>query len=168
MSLGTFGAVGVKSKKVMPDPKTMVIIEGYIEDICASEGVPPSIVKGVVWLESNFDITAYRYNYLNPADRSYGLMQLTLPTAQEIWGTSSKVAESNLYDPIFNIWLGTRYLKTQYSKYGSWEKAVAAYNAGAPRYTQAGMFINQSYVNIVFKAAQILKDSVIAFSKLIK
>jgi len=157
--------VGVRSRAIMPPSAQMIIIEGYVEDICRIMGVPESIVKGVIWQESKYDIYSYRWNDDNPNDRSFGLMHLTMPTANEIAGVQLK--QEDLYEPIFNIYLGTQYLLNLYQRYKDWSKAVAAYNAGSPRYTQAGMFINQSYVNIVFKAAQILKDSVINYAKLL-
>lgn len=149
----------------MPSPAQMIILEGYVEDICRVMKVPESIVKGVIWQESKYDMYSYRWNENNSQDRSFGLMHLTLPTASEI--AEVQLKQEDLYEPIFNIYLGTQYLLNLYQKYGDWTKAVAAYNAGSPRYTQAGMFINQYYVNVVFRAAEILKDSVIDYARLL-
>jgi soluble lytic murein transglycosylase-like protein len=159
----------VSLRAIIPSAQRMIELEGYIEDIAASEGVPPAIVKGVAWQESKFDELSYRYNYSNPADRSYGLMHLTIPTASEIYskaiGYPVTIQAQSLYEPIFNIWLGTRYLKTLYDKYRNWDEAVAAYNAGVPRYTQAGMFLNQGYVNAVFKVANLLGSYVTSLAQ---
>lgn len=158
----------VASRAIIPSAQKMIELEGYIEDIVASEGMPPAIIKGMVWQESKFDEFSYHYNYDRPADRSYGLMHLTLPTANETWtkaGGTGTVTSNSLYDPIFNIWLGTLYLKSLYNKYRNWNKAVAAYNAGAPRYTPAGGFINQGYVNAVFKVANMLGSYVTSLAQ---
>jgi soluble lytic murein transglycosylase-like protein len=159
----------VASRAIIPSAQRMIELEGYIEDIAVSEGVPPAIVKGMAWQESKFDELSYRYNYNNPADRSYGIMHLTLPTANEVYskaaGYSVTFTAQDLYEPILNIWLGARYLKTLYDKYANWNKAVAAYNAGSPRYTQAGMFLNQGYVNAVFKVANLLGSYVTSLAQ---
>jgi len=120
-------------------------------------GVPYQVVVGVIQQESKFDPNSYRWNEENPADRSFGLMHLTVPTAQEvankIWGVGTVAIDQNfLYNPRNNVQLGTYYLKQQYNKYGqNWTNAVSAYNAGKP--IQSNML---TYVANVFqKGAQI-------------
>ena len=51
-----------------------------------------------------------------------GIMQLMPGTAKELG--------VNLNDPIENIYGGAKYLKQQKEKFGSWERALWAYNAG--------------------------------------
>lgn len=158
--------MSIASRAIIPSPQRMIEIEGFVEDVAAFVGVvPPSIIKGIIWQESKFDEFSYRYNYNNPADRSYGLMHLTMPLAQEI-NPDEVQTYVDLYEPILNIWIGSEYLKKLYQRYGNWPKAIAAYNAGSPRYVAAGVFINQNYVNIVLRVANILKTSVIKALKL--
>ena len=64
-------------------------------------------------------------------------MHLTIPTAQnvadKIFGKSKvKIDKNYLYNPTNNIRLGVSYLKEQFTRWGSWPKAISAYNAGRP------------------------------------
>jgi soluble lytic murein transglycosylase-like protein len=160
--------MSVKSRAIMPPPDEMAKIEGWIEDIANMVGVPSPIIKGIVWEESKYDINSFRYNYNNVYDRSYGLMHLSIQTAQYIANivapNTYTITASSLYDPYMNLWLGCEYLKMLYNKYGDWNMAISAYNAGSPRYTSAGNFINQAYVNNVVKVSQILRNHVVPFA----
>lgn len=157
--------MAILKRATMPSPQRMVEIEGYVEDIARVEGVPASIVKGVIWQESKFDELSHRFNQEKVADRSYGLMHLAVPTAREVSG-NAKLQASDLYEPMYNIWIGCRYLSNLYKKYKDWSKAVSAYNYGHVEYVAAGIFANQNYVNIVLRVANILKTSVIKAFKL--
>jgi soluble lytic murein transglycosylase len=89
----------------------------------------PYLVASLIRQESEFNPNA-----ISRAN-AVGLMQL-LP------GTGKKVAKdvklrhfnaSQLYTPAVNLQLGTRYFKTMVDKFGSFEYALAAYNAGSDR-----------------------------------
>ncbi len=58
---------------------------------------------------------------------SYGLVMVTLPTAQEYGyrGTAEGLA-----DPRANVRAGLAFLAAMFRRFGSWDKAYAAYNAG--------------------------------------
>gem|GEM_PF-3817085 len=144
----------------MPSPQRMVEIEGYVEDIARVERVPAPIIKGIIWQESKFDELSYRFDQEKVTDRSYGLMHLTVPTAREVSGYPN-LQHPDLYEPMYNIWLGCRYLKVLYNKYKDWSRAISAYNYGHVKYIATGIFANQNYVNVVLKVANILKTSVI-------
>jgi len=99
--------------------------------------VPRDIVLGVIEQESRYDAQSYRWNEDNAADRSFGLMHLTIPTAQEmanqLYGTGKVTVDiPYLYVAENNLRLGTYYLKKQFDKYGTWDRAISAYNAGRP------------------------------------
>ena len=89
----------------------------------------PYLVASLIRQESEFNPNAISHA------NAVGLMQL-LPV------TGKKVAKdvkmhhfnaSQLYTPAVNLQLGTRYFKTMVDKFGSFEYALAAYNAGSDR-----------------------------------
>jgi len=92
-------------------------------------GLDPYLVASLIRQESEFNPNAISHA------NAVGLMQL-LPV------TGKKVAKdvklrhfnpSQLYMPTVNLELGTRYFKTMVDKFGSFEYALAAYNAGSDR-----------------------------------
>ena len=96
-------------------------LEPLIQEASRQHNLPPSLVKAVVKVESNF----------NPAATSpkgaQGLMQLMPETADYLQVT-------NPYDIRENIWAGTRYLGMLLQKFENrLPLALAAYNAGPQR-----------------------------------
>ncbi|MBW2234421.1 MAG: lytic transglycosylase domain-containing protein [Deltaproteobacteria bacterium] len=91
--------------------------DGVIEAAAGSEGLPPALVKAVIAAESNF----------NPRARSpkgaQGLMQLMPQTAAHLGVTDA-------YEVQQNVHAGTRYLARMVERFGDWQRALAAYNAG--------------------------------------
>jgi soluble lytic murein transglycosylase len=95
----------------------------------AQNDLDPYLVASLVRQESEFNPNA-----ISRAN-AVGLMQL-LP------GTGKRVAKdlkihhftpSQLYTPTMNLQLGTKYFKSMVDRFGSFEYALAAYNAGADR-----------------------------------
>ena len=113
-------------------------IIGLASGIAREYDVPRDIVLGVIEQESKYDTQSYRWNEENPADRSFGLMHLTIPTAQamadKIYGMGNiVVSDQYLFVPENNLRLGIYYLREQYERFGqSWPNAISAYNAGRP------------------------------------
>lgn len=98
-----------------------IIVEKYAKKY----SVPKELVFAVIKVESNFDP-----NVVSSAG-AMGLMQM-LPSTYE-WLTSKlgdEYSQDALYDPETNIKYGTYYLQYLYSRFGSWEKAIIAYNWG--------------------------------------
>lgn len=89
-------------------------------------GVPSELVFAVIKAESGFDKDATSHA------GAVGLMQV-LPSTSE-WLAEFHFYESStaipLYDPETNIRYGVYYLQYLFSKFGSWEKAIIAYNWG--------------------------------------
>ena len=83
----------------------------------ASHGLDPDLVKAIVKAESGFDPKAVSKK------GARGLMQLMPETAKQ-YGVKDP------FDPKENIRAGTRHLKRMLDRFGSTEKALAAYNAG--------------------------------------
>lgn len=91
---------------------------------CEEFGVPPEEVYAVIWCESKFDKNAVS------SAGACGLMQLLPSTAQ--WLSKQLGAEYSpdmLFDPDYNIRLGTMYLAYLKQNF-SGDYAFAAYNAG--------------------------------------
>jgi soluble lytic murein transglycosylase len=94
-----------------------------------ANGLPPSLVAGIIRQESAFDPRA-----TSPVG-ARGLMQLMPPTAREMASRlDSPSPRAGLYDPEYSIELGSAYLKQLLKMFdGNVELAVASYNGGPNR-----------------------------------
>ena len=97
--------------------RNITAYDDLIVDAASSHGVPPALVKAVIAAESNFDPRA------RSPKGAQGLMQLMPQTARLL-----RVQDA--YDVEQNIQGGTRYLARMVERYGDWQRALAAYNAG--------------------------------------
>ncbi len=100
----------------------------YVEKYSEEYGVPREVILAVIKCESSFTADAVSYR------GAVGLMQI-MPSTYE-WLCTKTGEEPNtslLYDPDINIKYGTYYLSYLYSRFGVWETAYAAYNAGDNR-----------------------------------
>lgn len=89
-----------------------------VKKASATFGLPAQLINSVIQTESG-----YQPNAVSSAG-AIGLMQLMPATAREM-------GVENPYDPIQNIWGGTRYLSSLVNQFhGDVKLAVAAYNAG--------------------------------------
>ncbi len=88
--------------------------------------VPANLIFAVIRTESNFDPNAIS------SVGAVGLMQIMPSTfrwlSDDMLG--EKLEDGMLYDPETNIRYGVYYLRRLYDRYGSWQTACAAYNAG--------------------------------------
>ena len=98
----------------------------YVDKYSAEYGVPSELIWAVIKTESGFDSSA------ESEVGAVGLMQLMPDTFNEI--TTYRLKEGldggMRYDPETNIRYGTYYLSYLYERYGNWDAAIAAYNAG--------------------------------------
>jgi len=139
-----------------------------IRSAAASQGLDPMLVAGLIRQES-----AFQPRSVSRA-KAIGLMQV-LP------GTGKRLARelripfnrSKLFDPDYNIRLGTKYLADLVALFGSEEPALAAYDAGEDRiagwqaerkYEEMAEFIEsipitetREYVQIVSRNASIYR-----------
>ena len=99
-------------------------LEPLIQEASRRHHLPPSLVKAVIRVESNFNSAA------TSPKGAQGLMQLMPGTAEDL-----KVADP--YDPRENVWGGARYLRMLLEKFNfQLPLALAAYNAGPQRVSQ--------------------------------
>lgn len=99
--------------------------DALIERMARRFDVPAALVKAVVRAESNFQRLAVSRK------GAQGLMQLMPATAAEL-------GVEDPFDPEENVWGGTRYLRALKDRFGSWQHALAAYNAGPTAVEQYG------------------------------
>lgn len=116
------------------------------------------LILAIIMTESQFDPWARSHK------GARGLMQVMPDTAK--WLSPQLGLEyegfSSLYDPEYNIKLGTRYLYMMHQKYGDIEKAIAAYNRGPKglaRYSRRGTGLSSTYLDRVMTYYKELKNS---------
>jgi soluble lytic murein transglycosylase-like protein len=99
-------------------------LEPVVREASRHFNLPPSLIKAVIRVESNFVPAA------TSPKGAQGLMQL-MP------GTAEQLQVNDAYDIQENIWAGTRYLCMMLEKFGyRLPLALAAYNAGPQRVQQ--------------------------------
>ena len=125
-----------------------------VEAASAKYNVPAALILGHIKQESSFNPKAYRAEpQIN--DGSTGLMQVLLNTARSM---DKGVTVEKLYDPAYNIDIGTRYIAKNMQRYpGDLQSAIAAYNAGSAFKDANGRYVSgsgkidvQGYVDKVY------------------
>ena len=86
--------------------------QAALEEVCESEGIPITVALGLIETESTFKEDAVSYT------GCYGLCQLN-----PRYFPCNLTAEDNIRE-------GIKYLGYQLRRYGNWESALTAYNAG--------------------------------------
>lgn len=91
-------------------------------------GLPPELVYAVILTESSFDSDAVS------SAGAKGLMQLTDDTNEWVaWRLGEEAEPSRIFEPGLNIRRGCYLLSYLYERFGGWNEALAAYNAGVGR-----------------------------------
>lgn len=141
-------------------------------DAASRHGLPVPLVRAIVQVESGGNPWAYRFEpdflarYVEPTPRrfgavsveserfgratSWGLMQVMGQVARERGCDAAFL--SALCEPRLGLEYGCRqlsWLRDRYLARWGWDGVTAAYNAGSPRVTPDGRFVNQAYVDRV-------------------
>jgi soluble lytic murein transglycosylase len=142
--------------------------ESSISQWSTHAGVDPMLTAGLIRQESAFEPEAHS------GANAMGLMQL-LPKTARLVAQHAKVryARAQLFDPDYNIRLGTIYFSGLQKSFGNVESALAAYNAGEERvaqwnagqsYRELAEFVDsipftetRDYVEIVTRNAEIYR-----------
>jgi soluble lytic murein transglycosylase len=142
--------------------------ESFIVARSTTAGVDPMLTAGLIRQESAYDPEAHSHA------NAFGLMQLLPKTAQR-FAKQAKMRYSTpmLYQPDYNIHIGTIYFAGLQRSFGSVESALAAYNAGEDRvafwtsgqtYREPAEFVDsipftetREYVEIVTRNADIYR-----------
>jgi hypothetical protein len=148
-------------------------IREAIEAAARRYGLPPEIVYGVCLQESGLNPWAVRYephyrwivrdSRLRPATcsaateqtlqrMSWGLMQVMGAVIRE-QGRAGWLTEA-VGSIDLQLEYGCRHLAKAVRRWGGIEPGLAAYNAGSPRRTATGQFVNQHYVDDVMRRAE--------------
>ena len=99
--------------------------ETYIYHYSAEFGLDPYLVMGVIRAESSF-----RSDVVSPAG-ARGLMQIMPATgAEQAQRKGIAYHDDYLFDPAYNIRMGTYYLARLLHMFPAQDTAIAAYNAG--------------------------------------
>lgn len=121
------------------------VLRATAADIAIQEGVPPELFLALVHAESSFNPKALS------RVGAIGLTQLMPATARELG--------VNPHDPVQNLVGGARYLRSQFERFGSWQLALAAYNAGPTRVARLGRIPNitetKNYVSKIITMASL-------------
>lgn len=133
--------------------------EDLVQRYCSAYDVPEPLVYAVIRAESDFDPNAESHV------GAIGLMQLMPDTLDWISRVLGEAPEGDIHEPSVNLKYGIYYLRHLYDRFGNWDTALAAYNAGHgrvgnwlkdSRYSDDGITLKnipidetRNYVNIV-------------------
>jgi soluble lytic murein transglycosylase-like protein len=136
--LGALGLISVLLPIRLDCPTYNVKLQDYLFEAHSVSNIDWRLVKAVAIVESELNHRAR-----GGKGRWHGLMQLS-----EFHARQNGIQISDLYDPIANIHIGSRYLSDMIQKYGL-RGGIQAYSMGETRYSQGGR--NQRYCNKVLK-----------------
>jgi soluble lytic murein transglycosylase-like protein len=148
-----------------------------IRDKAVVYGLDPLLVAAIILKEISGNPCAMRYEpnfqYIHNAKHYAELIESTYETEVRAQSTSwgfmqvmGAVARehdhngwlSELCIPRIGIEYGCRHLKTMFNRHNHLDSAIAAYNAGSPRFLENGNYVNQKYVDKVLKTYNQLKE----------
>lgn len=125
-------------------------IEAMLDQAADAHGIPRAILKGIAQRESSwrqFESDGSPVAGRNSSSTDWGILQINDLAHPDAFPRAKT-------DLAFNLDYGATYLASQFRRYGNWQDAVAAYNAGSVRRSGSGQYANQAYVSFVFDAAR--------------
>lgn len=144
--------------------------------IAAQYNLDPKLLTAIILVESGGNRFAVRYqpNYrhlckVGAFSKDLGIKYLTEKTFQktshglmQIMGGTARYLgfkgyPAQLYEPENNIRYGAKLLWELKKRYADPRDIVASYNAGQAKKTKTGQYINQGYVNKVYRKLELLQ-----------
>ena len=140
-----------------------------IKRAAGEEGIDENLYLAICTIESGLEATVVRYepgykytHKVNEWGLQFKISGVTEEALQKFSYGASQIMGAVMreygYRETLATWAqdleapiryGAKHLKRYLMKYDTMEKAVASYNAGSPRVTPGGMFVNQRYVDKV-------------------
>lgn len=120
------------------------MIEQMILSVAMSVGINPLLLLSICQVESNL------INTNNVNDPSYGIAQVLLPTARNIFPNVDILA---LQQPKVNVTIAAKHFKSLIIRFKTEKNAVSAYNVGHIDHIDISkkVYVNQKYVDKVYK-----------------
>lgn len=145
-------------------------MQEILKQRCEKHRCPYDIMRAIVTVESHWDPHAVRYekNYkylfyprkyavlLNiPYTTEKILQQMSWGLGQVMGGTAREMGYNGplprLSDPAIGLEYACIYFHKRCNQYYTLKEKISAYNAGSPRFTEDGAYVNQDYVDKVIK-----------------
>lgn len=144
-----------------------------IQKKAAAHGLDPILIASIIMVESTGNPCATRFepgwqyfpqtNIMRDYGDQLGISTETVKSQMATsWGSMQIMGATafdhgfrdhfvKLCEPEVGIEYGVTHLRSLIMKYGSTDDAIAAYNAGSPRKTKAGTYVNERYVDKVMR-----------------
>jgi soluble lytic murein transglycosylase-like protein len=115
-----------------------------IKDTSNAYKLKPTVMCGLAWHESDKFKFAHRKIKDSNGRWSYGLYMIQMETALSI---DKEAIESKLLTPAYNASIAHRIFQRNLAKYGTYQYAIAAHNAGT---IKNGKITNSDFVKLVY------------------
>jgi peptidoglycan lytic transglycosylase len=130
--------------------------ESIIRGHAHNYDLDPALIAAVIYQESKFEVDA------RSDAGAIGLMQVQPETAKGIATRTggSRFRVDDLYDPEINVRYGSWYLRHLLDKYGSEDRALAAYNGGQGNVDRGVVYTEtRHYVERVLELRAIYREA---------